>query len=282
MIVTLSGFTPQPRTDQPWTHARIDEAPAEAGPYGTIATLPLEPIDADPSHPAARDFTSTAAALEHGWYRVTFLDAEGGEEPTDPVPGDYIAAGMLASVEDVRLYLVTQGTVAPGAEIDERLLWRMLNAASWRMRDERPERTLAPDPPSLSAPPLERPFPARGLVHLPDLRELAEVRLDGRILEASEYTLARRRPTDPAIYLRLVNRRGVVGRELVVSGHWGPISVRPNVQEACIVWVARVFHQRTARFADNQADPEGGVLGYFRNLPPDVKVVLDSLMVPGL
>lgn len=281
MIVSLTGYTPQPRTDQPWTRARIAEAPVETGPFTTIATVDLIPVDADPTQPQQRELTTTAAELEHGWYLVTFLDADGNEEPTDPVPGDDVAAGLLANVEDVKLYLRTQGTVQEGARIDETLLWRMLHAASWRMRDERQERTLSPEPASPSAAPIERRFDAAGVVQVPDLREAVEVRLDDRVLTSSEYTLKRRR-NDPALWLKLRDCSPFGARELIVIGRWGPPSVRPNVREACIVWTARVFHQRTARFADNQAMPDGGVLGYFRNLPPDVKIVLDSLWVPGL
>lgn len=282
MIVTLAGYTPQPRTDQPFTQARIDEAPAESGPFTTIDTVALVPIDPDPVHPIEREVTTTAAVLEHGWYRVTFLDAAGGEEPTDPVPGDDVAAGLLANVEDVKLYLRTQGTVAPGAQIDETLLWRMLRAASGRMRRQRSERTLSPEPPSPSAPPIERRFRAAGVVQIPDLREAVEVRLDDRVLTPSDYVLRRRRD-DPALWIVLrYSCSPLFAEELIVSGHWGPISVEPDVEEACIVWTARVFHQRTARFADNQGMPDGGVLGYFRNLPPDVKATLDALEVPGL
>lgn len=85
-VVRLSAYTPSSRDDeQPWTDARIEESPAEAGPWTILETVPLVPVDPDPRHPLTRYFTTEVATLPAGWYRVTFLDGEGEEQPTEPV-----------------------------------------------------------------------------------------------------------------------------------------------------------------------------------------------------
>ena len=191
----------------------------------------------------------------------------------------------LADPSDVALYLRTQGTVAPGAPIDETLLERMLEAATARMIRQRPERTLIPDPADATDAAVERRFPASSVVQLPDLRELVSVQYDAQApLTVDDYTLVKRPNEATYLWFKLRRWRQALAwgaDELVITGLWGPAEPDPDVVEACIVWVARVFHQRTARFADNTATPDGGGLGYFRNLPPDVKATLDALRLPG-
>jgi hypothetical protein len=85
-VVTLQDFTPGAREDAtPWTQARIDEATTSAGPWATIDTQPLVPLDVDPSLPAPRSLTTVLATLPEGWYRVVFLDAAGNQQLTVPV-----------------------------------------------------------------------------------------------------------------------------------------------------------------------------------------------------
>jgi hypothetical protein len=190
---------------------------------------------------------------------------------------------LLAQTADVELYLRTQGTVSPGAAINAGLIAQMLEAASDRIIRAVPDRTLAP-----TEEPLEQRIAlagARRIIRVPDLREVLELRVDDREpLPAgppSGYGLRRRRPDEPALWVELYAASAWGGRELVINGHWGPEEVWPSVREACIVWVARTFHMRTNRFADNAQGPDGMALGYFRNLPPDVKLVTDGLKVPG-
>jgi hypothetical protein len=82
-VVSLVGFMPPPRYDNvPWTQAIVQEAPAPGGPYVNIDTQALTP-DADPSQPSARNVTTTAATLDEGWYRLMFVDVNGGESTPD-------------------------------------------------------------------------------------------------------------------------------------------------------------------------------------------------------
>ncbi len=88
-VVTLPDQTPPARYDSsPWTEAIIAEAAASQGPYNTIATVTLSPVDPDPTHPQARNFTTSAAVLTAGWYLLTWQDAAGGQfaQAAQPYP----------------------------------------------------------------------------------------------------------------------------------------------------------------------------------------------------
>lgn len=105
-VVTLSGFTPPARFDGlPYTHARIDEGPSADGPWETIDTLELLPIDSEPEDPATRNFTTEAATLPSGWYRVSFIDGTGDEAQMEPVPRD---PSWLPVKEDIAALLPTR------------------------------------------------------------------------------------------------------------------------------------------------------------------------------
>lgn len=89
--VTLKSFTPAERFPpivDPWTDASVEEnvSPVEEGgaviDVIDLATLPGG-LDADPTHPATRNFTTVNAVLPSGWYRVTFLDQLGNKGPTE-------------------------------------------------------------------------------------------------------------------------------------------------------------------------------------------------------
>jgi hypothetical protein len=248
----------------------IVEYPAGSGVYAATIVAPEQPG----SYTVLWDL---GEPLAPGGVFTEDLRVYAGAPPA-PAP-----AGLLASVEDVELYLRTTGTVSAGAPINPGLIEKMLRAASDRIVRAVPDRTLMPDGPRVRRVPFAG---ARGLVRVPDLREALEVRVDDRDpLPAgppSGYGLRRIRVEDPALWVELYSFSGWGGRELIVNGYWGPEEVWPSVSEACVVWVARAYHQRTNRFADNAQGPDGLALGYFRNLPPDVKVVLSGLKVPGV
>lgn len=88
-IVSLEGFVPPPRYDSlPWTHARIEESTTSStGPWSTVGTPTLSPLDSDPANPQARNFTVTVATAT-GWYRVVWLDAANNESDSSAVYSD--------------------------------------------------------------------------------------------------------------------------------------------------------------------------------------------------
>lgn len=75
-VVTLENLVPQRRYDgQPWTVAKIEEAPSAGGTFSLIDTITLSPVDATPAAPVTRNFTTPNAVLPAGWYRVRWEDA---------------------------------------------------------------------------------------------------------------------------------------------------------------------------------------------------------------
>jgi hypothetical protein len=88
-VVSLEGFVPPPRYDAlPWTHARIEQSTTSAtGPWTSVATPVLSPVDADPTNPQARNFTVTVV-VPTAWYRVVWLDAANDESDSSAIYSD--------------------------------------------------------------------------------------------------------------------------------------------------------------------------------------------------
>lgn len=85
-VVTFADYTPNPRYDgEKWTSVNVDEGAAADGPWTRIESMPLIPLDADPSDPMSRSFTTDNATLENGWYRISFENLTGDILYTDPV-----------------------------------------------------------------------------------------------------------------------------------------------------------------------------------------------------
>lgn len=215
---------------------------------------------------------------------------------------------MLATRAQLEDYLRTQGTVSAGASLPAELLDLMLESSSSRLVEARPERTLEPLPP-LDGDGIDSEDPvtirfalaaAQRVIQVPDLREVEAIAVgtpelpDGdpglRAIAPGGYTLARRPNELCALWIKFATPPTYgAADELRITGRWGPagakvgqpLAVMPALREACLVWAARSFHNRTARFSDTVATPDGGVASYFRNLPPDVKIVIDGLEVPG-
>jgi hypothetical protein len=87
-VVSFTGYTPVARYDGiPWTSVQIEEGAEndEDGTWTLIDTQALSPVDADPTNPASRSFTTLGT--EFGmWYRARFFDSNGDSgEYTDPV-----------------------------------------------------------------------------------------------------------------------------------------------------------------------------------------------------
>lgn len=87
MIVTLKDFTPPERYDNhPWTTARVEESATASGPWASVQTFTLNPVDTEPSSPQSRSFTTELATVEDGYYRIVFIDGTGDESlPSDAV-----------------------------------------------------------------------------------------------------------------------------------------------------------------------------------------------------
>lgn len=85
-IRSFEGYSPPRRFDsEPFTEAQIREASAEDGTYTTITTIALSPVDSDPSDPAVRNFTTSEALIQDGWYIIRWADADGATFDSDPM-----------------------------------------------------------------------------------------------------------------------------------------------------------------------------------------------------
>ena len=86
-VVTFEDFTPPPKFDGlPWLEVHIEESDAIDGVYTEIDVIGLSPLDADPTEPMARAFTTDQATLPNGWYQIIFHDAAASTAvPTTPI-----------------------------------------------------------------------------------------------------------------------------------------------------------------------------------------------------
>jgi hypothetical protein len=79
-IVSFTGYTPPARYDSvAWEQVEVDEAETAAGPWTLIDTIAFDDVDDDPTHPAARSFTTENGTAPDLWYRLRFLDGNGGQ-----------------------------------------------------------------------------------------------------------------------------------------------------------------------------------------------------------
>lgn len=103
-VVSLEDVRPAPRYDgDPWTDAQFQEGTASTGPWTTLETIALAPVDSDPTNPAYRNFTTDLATIADGlWYRIVFLDATGDTGlPTFPIQNVPDSRPVYASVAEL-------------------------------------------------------------------------------------------------------------------------------------------------------------------------------------
>jgi hypothetical protein len=144
-VVTLQDFRPSPRYDAlAWTQARIEEGTASVGPWTTLETISLSPVDADPSNPAYRNFTTQLGTAPDLWYRVTFLDATGDLGlPTFPVQNSSVGRPIYATVSELALLLRVSESQRHAS------LRRVLESAALEIDDELGLDEPYGDPPAL-------------------------------------------------------------------------------------------------------------------------------------
>lgn len=119
-VISFTNFYPPRRYDGlPWSIVRIEESVAATGPWTALPDITLSPLDADPSSPAPRSFTTEEATLVDGWYRVTFLDATGdASQPTEAVQNvESVSDDIRPSVQDLGSLLRARTTDNNGNEI---------------------------------------------------------------------------------------------------------------------------------------------------------------------
>jgi hypothetical protein len=116
-VLGFEDFQPGDRVDgAPWTSIQIEESPNQDGPYSIIDTIPISPVDLDPSDPAERSFTTSNATMAAGWYRITFLDDAGGQQPVEPLYHSAARSGYMPGVGDVGALLTARTRDSDGVE----------------------------------------------------------------------------------------------------------------------------------------------------------------------
>ena len=104
-LISLTDYRPMPRYDEKsWSGARIEGAVAEEGPWNPIDTIGFPEPDPNPAEPMERNFTVRLEDEDIAWLRVVFIDEDGEQDVTNPVPTVPVIA-ELATIRDVALRL---------------------------------------------------------------------------------------------------------------------------------------------------------------------------------
>ena len=138
-VITFEDYRPIARYDGlAWTQARIEESDTDTLSATTVwaelETKTISPLDADPTNPAYRSFTTELASdTDDLWYRIVFVDASGDESlPTTPVQNSDTRVDLYASVTELARILKIR---APTAE-QETAMERVLLAAAGEINSE--------------------------------------------------------------------------------------------------------------------------------------------------
>lgn len=110
MLIRIPDISPPP-ADAPWTSFDVQEADTTRGPWSTIASRPLDPLDATPGVPVSRSIEATSlrsrAVLRVAWigpqpttyspiFAVSDANADGGVVVVATAPGARPVAGTIA------------------------------------------------------------------------------------------------------------------------------------------------------------------------------------------
>lgn len=149
-VVTFEDYRPPPRYDHlPWTDVRIWESPDGLDPWTQIDVVTLTPLDADPSQPMLRAFTTEYGTALGYWYRVVFGDATGDvSQPTIPVQNTGVPAAVVnayASVDELFRVLKVRNPTQAQFTAGQ----RVLDAAALEIDSELGLQAPYADPPAL-------------------------------------------------------------------------------------------------------------------------------------
>lgn len=258
-VRTLDDFTPVARQDGlPFTTARIEESASQTGPWTLLEIKTLSPVDANPSVPAARDFTTALATLVAGWYRVVFVDAAGSKFESDPAYyPDSSSASALTSLSAVRAFMQKQSTDTAQDILIQSLITRASAAIT---RDTSREFV------SAGTAAVTRTFPhyAGRLVSLApyDLRSASAITVTAdsttSTIATTDYKL-RPTPSLTATYQWLrfsTSYRQNESREVAITGLWGMANIPEDVAHWCIVTVVTWLRRDASAFETTFSIPE--------------------------
>lgn len=107
-VVSFEDYRPTARYDSlPWTAVNVEEGATADGPWLLLESIPIVPLDADPSNPAYRNFTTALASdTEALWYRLVFTDAALVTGlPTEPIQNVQDERPIYATTTELALLL---------------------------------------------------------------------------------------------------------------------------------------------------------------------------------
>jgi len=258
-VVTFTGYTPGKRYTSPatsWTQVRIDQAATFAGPFTTVETQALSPLDTDPTKPQVRNVTTSLGTISPGYYRLVWLDAAAGEEDTTPVA--YPANS--SSIDLTTLAQVRAEQQKPSANTDQDAIISALITQASAAIIRWTEREFAPITMGLTRT-FEWPWESALVSFAPfDLATLTSVHVDtdivvgGSLIPATDYRPWPANAKDgvyTGLRLRpLVFNTGRVmfpERQVQVTGDWGFPTIPDAVRRACIITVNEWLRDRWMR-----------------------------------
>jgi hypothetical protein len=130
-VITFERVTPIARYDDtPWISACVEESATSSvdSAYTLIDTITLDPVDADPSDPVARNLTTELASdTADLWYRIYFVDAtDDVSAPTPPIQNVALDGDTYATVNELARILKIR---APSGEQSDAMQRVLLTAA---------------------------------------------------------------------------------------------------------------------------------------------------------
>jgi hypothetical protein len=136
-VISFVNFRPPPRYDNlPFTQVIISESVDGLAPWTQIDTLPLIPVDLDPSQPQLRSFTTEKGTAPDYWYQMVFADETGDvSQPTIPIQNtgaSTVGQDLYGTTAELgRILKITRPTPAQLTAMD-----RVLAAASGEVNAE--------------------------------------------------------------------------------------------------------------------------------------------------
>jgi hypothetical protein len=309
-VVSLPGCTPYARYDgNPWTEVQIGEATPEnpTGPFTTIDTIALSGlpggVDSDPTNPQTRDLTTVHATLTAGWYQVTFLDADSNTQVLAPMSWPPVVEEprpLLVPLDKLKKRLGTNKT-ANDDELEDiirgcTLLVERLTAKKFFPNPAKPTddpvtitvQVPGTPPPRMFAfgqaawgtPLAAQPMAAEVPITIPHASslDLDTITLNETVLTSDQYLLEPDSTlADPYIRRVVILDPAVLPAvSLTVTGWFGIWPPPDDLVDALLSWCARRYKERDAAWGDQVQMPDGGVITYYRQLPPNVQLAVDS------
>lgn len=110
---------------------------------------------------------------------------------------------------------------------------------------------------------------------VPDARSISEVKADDQPVAEADYTSYPASAGGTIVLLRLT----VAARKVEITGQFGFTEVPVELRDAIYAHAARNYRERDAMYSDQVELVEGGVVSFFRRLPPRVGMIYDRYRV---